>query len=43
VTHATQKLIEDFEALLDQARSAFVDELARLVALAPHDLPQDDD
>jgi len=43
VTHATQKLLEEFEALPDQDRSELVAELARRVALTPHDLPQDDD
>jgi hypothetical protein len=43
VTHATQKLLDDFEALPDRDRSEFVAELARRVALTPHDLPQDDD
>jgi len=43
VTKATQKLLDEFETLPDQVRSEFVAELARRVALAPHDLPQDDD
>ena len=43
VTQATQKLLDEFEALPDQDRSELVAELARRVALAPHDLPQDDD
>jgi hypothetical protein len=43
VTHVTQKLIEEFEALPDRDRSELVAELARRVALAPHDLPQDED
>ena len=43
MTHATQKLIEEFEALPDRDRSELVAELARRVALAPHDLPQDED
>ena len=43
VTHATQKLLEEFEALPDRDRSELVAELARRVALAPHDLPQDED
>jgi hypothetical protein len=43
VTHATKKLLEQFEALSDPDRSALVAELARRVALAPHDLPQDED
>ena len=40
---ATKKLIEEFEALPDRDRSEVVAELARRVALAPHDVPQDDD
>ena|SRR5256885_1628025 len=43
VTKATQKLLDEFETLPDQDRSELVAELARRVALAPHDLPQDDD
>jgi hypothetical protein len=43
VTHATQKLIDEFEALPERDRSELVAELARRVALAPHDLPFDDD
>ena len=43
VTKATQKLLDEFEALPDLDRSELVAELARRVALAPHDLPQDDD
>ena len=43
MTKATQKLLDDFETLPDQDRSELVAELARRVALAPHDLPQDDD
>ena len=43
MTQATQKLLAEFEALADRDRSEFVAELARRVALAPHDLPQDDD
>lgn len=37
VTPATQKLIDEFEALTDRDRSELVAELARRVALAPHD------
>lgn len=40
---ATQKLLDEFEALSDRDRSEFVAELTRRVALTPHDLPQDDD
>jgi hypothetical protein len=43
VTHATKKLLEEFEALPDQERSELVAELARRVAHAPHDSPSDDD
>jgi len=43
MTPATKKLLEEFDALPDQDRSELVAELARRVALAPHDLPQDDD
>jgi hypothetical protein len=40
---ATQQLLEQFEALPDEERSELVNELARRVALAPHDSPADDD
>ena len=43
MTQATQLLLEQFEALPDEERSEFVTELARRVALAPHDSPADDD
>ena len=43
MTQATKKLLEEFEALPDRDRSELVAELARLVALAPHDLPKDED
>jgi hypothetical protein len=43
VTQATQKLLEQFEALPDRERSELVAELARRVALAPHELPSDED
>lgn len=43
MTPATKKLLEEFEALPDRDRSELVAELARRVALAPHDLPQDED
>ena len=43
MTHATQKLLEEFEALPDRDRSEFVAELARRIGMAPHDPPQDDD
>ena len=43
MTPATKKLLEEFEALPDRDRSELVAELARRVALAPHDLPKDED
>ena len=43
MTQATQKLIEEFEALPDPDRSELMAELARRAALAPHDLPKDED
>jgi hypothetical protein len=43
VTPATKKLLDEFEALPDQDRSEVVAELARRMALAPHDLPHDED
>ncbi len=43
MTPATKKLLEEFDALPERDRSELVAELARRVALAPHDLPQDDD
>jgi hypothetical protein len=43
VTRATEKLLEEFEALPDKERSELVAELARRVALSPHDAPSDED
>ena len=43
MTQATQKLIEEFEALPDPDRLELVAELARRMAVAPHDLPKDED
>ena len=43
MTQATQKLLEEFEALPDRDRSELVAELARRVALGAHDSPQDED
>jgi hypothetical protein len=43
VSDATQKLLDEFEALPDRDRSELVAELARRMSLASHDLPQDDD
>ncbi len=43
MTQAAKKLLEQFEALPEGDRAEIVAELARRVALAPHDLPSDDD
>jgi hypothetical protein len=43
MTQATKKLLDEFDALPDRERSELVAELARRIALAPHDLPQDED
>lgn len=43
MTQASKKLREEIVALADGERSELVVELAPRVALAPHDLPQDDD
>jgi hypothetical protein len=43
VTRATERLLEEFEALPDRERSELVAELARRVALSPHDAPADED
>ena len=43
MTQAAKKLLDEFDALPDRERSELVAELVRRVALAPHDLPQDDD
>ena len=43
MTAATKKLLEEFDTLPDSERSELVAELARRVALAPHELPDDDD
>jgi len=43
MTPATKKLLEEFDALSDRDRSELVAELARRVALAPHDLPHGED
>jgi len=43
VTQAAEKLLEQFEALPDRDRSELMTELVRRVALAPHDLPTDED
>jgi len=43
MTQATKKLLDEFDALPDRDRSELVAELARRVALAPHDAPRDED
>lgn len=43
MTQAAKKLLAEFEALPDQDRSELLTELMRRVALAPHDLPKDED
>ena len=43
MTPGAQKLLEEFDALPEPERSELVAELARRVALSPHDLPRDDD
>ncbi len=43
MTRAAKKLIDEFEALADEDRTEVLAELLRRVALAPHDLPSDDD
>lgn len=43
MTQATQKLLDEFDALPDQERAELVAELVRRATFASHDLPQDDD
>jgi len=43
MTQAAQKLLEDFDSLQDADRAEVLAELLRRVALAPHDLPDNDD
>jgi hypothetical protein len=43
VTQATKRPLEKFEALPEPDRSELVAELARRVALSPHDAPRDED
>jgi hypothetical protein len=43
MTQATKKLLDEFDALPDREQSELVAERARRIALAPHDLPQDED
>lgn len=43
MTQAAKKLLDEFDALPAQDRAELLAELLRHAALAPHDLPQDDD
>ena len=43
MTGATQKLLDEFDALPTEDRAEVVAELLRRTALAPHDLPDDHD
>lgn len=43
MTRATQKILDEFEALPNEDRAELVVELLRRTALAPHDVPADDD
>ena len=43
MTQATQKLLDELDALPDEDRAELVAELLRRTALALHDLPQDHD
>ncbi len=43
MTRASRQIIGEIEALPDDERSELVVELARRVALAPHDAPSDED
>jgi hypothetical protein len=43
MTQAAKRLLDEFDALADRDRSELVAELVRRVALAPHDLPHDED
>ena len=43
MTQATKKLLDEFDALPDLDRSELLAEFVRRVALAPHDLPHNDD
>jgi hypothetical protein len=43
MTRATQKLLDEFEALPNEDRAELVAELLRRAALAPHEVPTDDD
>lgn len=43
MTQGARRLIEEFDALPEQERSEVLAELARRVALSPHDPPRDED
>ena len=43
MTQAAKKLLDEFDALPDLDRSELLAEFVRRLALAPHDLPHDDD
>jgi hypothetical protein len=43
MTQAAKKLLDEFDALPERDRSELLAELVRRVALAAHDLPQDED
>jgi hypothetical protein len=43
MTRATQKLLDEFEALPNDDRAELVSELLRRTAFAPHEPPSDDD
>ena len=43
MTQASQKLLDEFDALPEQDRAELVAELLRRTAFAPHDLPRDAD
>ena len=43
MTQAAEKILDEFEALPDEARSEVVAELLRRVASLPHDSPDDAD
>ena len=43
MTQATKKLLEEIDALPESEQSELVAELARRVALSPHDAPRDED
>jgi hypothetical protein len=43
MTQAAKKLLDEFDALPERDRSELLAELVRRVALAAHDVPQDED